>query len=102
MMDEIAQALYHASQNKLMCRIQMSGEPLSRVIHPYGICKTSANKIMIVCWQSMGFTGATGKAGYRNLVLEDCESVEIMDTNFAVDSNFNPADGQYKAWVYHI
>lgn len=101
-MEEITQLLYQASQQKRMCRIQMSGEPLSRVVHPYGICKTSGNKIMLVCWQSLGFTNATGKPGYRNLALANCESVEMMDDNFTVDKDFNPADGQYKEWVYHI
>jgi hypothetical protein len=102
MMDEIAQVLYHASQNKLMCRIQMQGEFLSRVIHPYGICKTAGNKVMLICWQSLGFTSSKGQPGYRNLSLENCQSVEIMDTHFVVDANFNPADAQYKEWIYHI
>ena len=102
MMDEIAQYLYRASQHKLMCRIQMRGEFLSRVIHPYGICKTSGNKIVLVCWQSLGFTGSKGQPGYRNLTLEDCENVEIMDSNFTVDPAFNPDDVQYKEWVFHI
>lgn len=101
-MEEITQLLYEASQQKRMCRIQMSGEPLSRVIHPYGICKTSANKIMLVCWQSLGFTSAKGQPGYRNLALTDCESVEMMETHFTVDKDFNPKDAMYKDWVYHI
>jgi len=102
MLEEITQQLYEASQKKRMCRIQMSGEPLSRVIHPYGVCKTTGNKIMLVCWQSLGFTGATGKAGYRNLRLTDVTSVEMMKTHFTVDPDFNPADGQYKEWVFHV
>ena len=102
MLEEITQQLWLASEKKLMCRIQMRGEPLSRVIHPYGICRTSGNKIMLVCWQSLGFTSAKGQPGYRNLTLTDCESVEIMDTHFTVDKNFNPADGIYKDWVYHV
>lgn len=101
-MEEITQLLYEASQRKHMCRIQMYGEPLSRVIHPYGICKTSGNKIMLVCWQSLGFTSAKGQPGYRNLVLDNVESVEMMDQHFTVDKDFNPADGQYKEWVYHL
>lgn len=102
MLEEITQELYEASQEKRMCRIQMNGEPLSRVIHPYGICRTSGNKIMLVCWQSLGFTSSTGKPGYRNLSLIDCESVEILEQHFTVDKDFNPADGQYRDWVYHI
>lgn len=100
--EKITQQLYNASQEKRMCRIQMRGEPLNRVIHPYGIFRTSTDKIMLVCWQSLGFTSATGKAGYRNLSLMDCLTVEIMDEYFSVDEGFNPADGQYKEWVYHV
>ena len=102
MIEEITQQLYEASQKKQMCRIQMRGEPLSRVIHPYGICRTSTDKIMLVCWQSLGFTNAKGQPGYRNLSLMECESVEIMDQVFTVDEGFNPADKQYCEWVYHI
>lgn len=102
MIEEITQQLYEASQRRQMCRIQMRGEPLSRVIHPYGICSTSTDKIMLVCWQSLGFTSAKGQPGYRNLSLMDCESVEIMDDHFTVDEGFNPDDKQYRDWVYHI
>lgn len=102
MIEEITQQLWEASQNKRVCRIQMRGESLNRVVHPYGICQTSANKIVLVCWQALGFTSSTGKAGYRNLMLEDCESVEILETHFQKLDDFNSEDGQYKDWVYHI
>jgi hypothetical protein len=102
MMEEITEQLWEASEKKQVCRIQMLGEPLSRVIHPYGICKTSVNKIVLVCWQSLGFTNAKGQPGYRNLVLEDLESVEILETHFQKRADFNPQDSQYKDWVFHI
>ena len=102
MTEEITQQLWAAADKKLVCRIQMHGEPLSRVIHPYGICQTSANKIVMVCWQSLGFTNAKGQPGYRNLLLADCESVEILETHFQKRDDFNPQDSQYKDWVFHI
>lgn len=102
MLEEITNRLYAASQEKRVCRIQMRGEPLSRVIHPYGICRTSGDKIVLVCWQALGFTNAKGQPGYRNLPLPDCESVEILEQHFSVDEGFNPEDGQYKEWVYHV
>lgn len=101
-MEEITQQLWEASEKKRVCRIQMQGEPLSRVIHPYGICQTSANKIVLVCWQSLGFTNAKGQPGYRNLILSDCESVEVLETHFQKRDDFNPQDSQYKNWVFHI
>lgn len=102
MLEEITQQLYEASQRKRVCRIQMRGEPLSRVIHPYGICRTSGDKIILVCWQSLGFTSAKGQPGYRNLQLLECESVEITDQHFSVDDGFNPADSQYSEWIFHL
>lgn len=102
MLEEITQQLYEASQEKRMCRIQMRGEPLSRVVHPYGIYRTSTDKIMLVCWQSLGFTSAKGQPGYRNLSLLDCVGVEILNETFVIDEGFNPQDKQYCEWVYHV
>jgi hypothetical protein len=102
MIEEITQQLWEASEKKRVCRIQMKGEPLNRVVHPYGIGQTSANKIVLVCWQSLGFTNAKGQPGYRNLVLADCENVEVLETHFQKRDDFNAKDSQYKNWVFHI
>lgn len=101
-MEEIAKQLWQASEAHKACRITMKGEPLTRLVHPYGICRTSANHIVLVCWQVMGFTKAGGKAGYRNLILENVDLVEILDKKFVVQPDFNPDDSQYKEWVYHL
>lgn len=101
-MEEITQLLWNASEKKRACRLQLSGEPLPRTVHPYGICRTSRNQIVLVCWQVMGFTKAGGKVGYRNLVLDDLEEVEILDDHFQKRDDFHASDGQYKEWVYHI
>lgn len=85
-----------------MCRIRLMGEPITRTIHPYGICRTSANRIVLVCWQSMGFTKAGGREGYRNLILQDIEEVEMLELHFQKRDDFNAEDSQYKEWVYHI
>ena len=100
--EEITNCLWRASDQKKACRIRLEGEPLPRTIHPYGICRTSAGKIVLVCWQTMGFTKAGGKEGFRNLLLDDIEEVEILESHFSVDAGFNVADSQYREWVYHI
>jgi WYL domain len=102
MLEDITQQLWQASEARRICRITMKGEPLTRTVHPYGICRTSANRIVLVCWQALGFTKAGGKEGYRNLLLDDIEEVEQLETRFHVDEGFNPNDGQYKEWVYHV
>jgi hypothetical protein len=50
----------------------------------------------------MGFTKAGRTAGYRNLALREIAEVEILDDKFRKRDDFNPLDGQYKEWVFHI
>lgn len=101
-MDEIVQTLYQASRERRVCRVTMNGEPLTRVVHPYGICRTAGGRVVLVCWQTLGFTRAGGKEGYRNLVLEDIAEVEVLEKRFRAQRDFNPDDDQYKEWVYHV
>lgn len=101
-MEAITQLLWQAAERHKACRIILRGEPLSRVVHPYGVCRTSANTLVLVYWQALGFTAAGGKAGFRNLRLSKVMDVVILDTGFGVSPDFNPADGQYQEWVFHI
>lgn len=57
---------------------------------------------MLVCWQELGFTKAGRTAGYRNLKLADIETIEITELHFVKRDDFNPLDGQYKDWVFHV
>jgi len=100
--EEITQTLWQATEKRKTCRITLEGEPIPRVVHPYGICRTPKNVIVLVCWQAMGFTGAGGKAGFRNLKLSRILDVEILDAGFRVSPDFNSADDQYQEWVFHI
>jgi len=102
MIEEITQQLWQASEKKRACRIKLKGEFLPRTIYPYGVARTSGNKIVLVCWQAMGFTKAGGKEGYRNLTLEDVIEVELINFHFQRRDDFNPNDSQYKEWVFHI
>ncbi|MEM7298730.1 MAG: WYL domain-containing protein [Bacteroidota bacterium] len=101
-MEEIIKQLWRASDERRECRIVREGEPFPRVIQPYGVCQTSRGKIMVVGKQTAGFTKAGREAGYRNLDLGRIQEVEILDSEFAVDPDFNPDDPQYKEWIYHI
>jgi predicted DNA-binding transcriptional regulator YafY len=101
-LEEITQQLWEASESKKGCRISLDGEPLPRIVCPYGVCTTSRNQIVLVCWQTGGFTKAGGKEGYRNLQLDRIISIETLDWHFQKRTDFNSTDGQYKDWVYHI
>ena len=98
----LSEQIYNATTQNRVCRLHMSGEPLGRTVHPYGICKTSGGKIVMVVWQSFGFTKPGGKEGYRNLLLEQIDDFEISADHFPKRTDFNPADSQYKEWVFHI
>jgi hypothetical protein len=50
----------------------------------------------------MGFTKPGGVAGFRNLVLENCDEIEMLEMHFKQQESFNPKDPQYKEWVFHI
>jgi hypothetical protein len=101
-LEESTQQLWQASVEKQMCRLLLNGEPLTRTVCPYGICTTTKNQVVLVCWQTIGFTKAGGKEGYRNLVLSDIIEIETLDQHFFKREDFNPKDGQYKEWVYSI
>jgi hypothetical protein len=101
-LEEITQQLYEASEKKRVCRILLKGEPITRTVHPHGIARTPKHQIVLVCWQSMGFTKAGGKEGYRNLQLDQIIELEILELHFQKRNDFNPDDKQYQEWVYHI
>ncbi len=101
-LEDITQQLWEASEKKRLCRLLLQGEPLTRTVCPYGICTTSKNQIVLVCWQTIGFTKAGGKEGYRNLQLDHIIEIETLDYHFQKRDDFNPDDGQYKEWVYHL
>jgi hypothetical protein len=101
-LEELTQQLWEASEHKKGCRISLSREPLPRTACPYGVCTTSRNQIVLVCWQTGGFTKVGSKEGYRNLQLDRIESIEALDWHFQKRTDFNSTDGQYKNWVYHI
>jgi hypothetical protein len=100
--EEITQQLWLASEKKRGCRVLLKGEPLTRNIFPYGIARTSRNRIVVVAWQTAGFTKAGGKEGYRNLSLDKFIELEMLESHFQKRDDFNPLDGQFKDWVYHI
>ena len=60
------------------------------------------DKIVLVCWQSMGFTKPGGKEGFRNIILDNIAEVEMLESHFKLSETFNPKDTQYKEWVFHI
>jgi hypothetical protein len=100
--EESTRLLYEAAHQRKVCNIQFKGEPEVRTIHPYGICKTTNNKIIIVCLQTSGYSESKKLPSYKNLPLKNCEEIEVSDMRFIVQNNFDPNDSLYKEWVFHI
>jgi hypothetical protein len=94
--------LYEAAHQRKVCQLQFKGEPEARTIHPYGICKTTNNRIIIVCLQTDGYSESKKLPSYKNLPLKNCEDVEVLDMRFIMQNNFDPDDPLYKEWVFHI
>ena len=101
-MEEIIKLLWNASDERKACRVNLDGEPFPRIIHPYGVCQTSARKIVVVCKQVGGYTKGGGFEGYRNLILAKIKEVELLEKRFEIESDFDPASSQYHEWVYYI
>jgi len=101
-LQDLTQQLWQAAEQRKVCRLQLLREPVPRLVHVYGICQTTAKHVVCVCWQTHGFTKAEGREGYRNINLEKIDHVEVLAEGFPIRKDFNPADAQYKEWVFNI
>ena len=52
------------------------------ILPQFSICKTSTNKIALVCQQFVGFTKAGGGVDYGNLILKKIIDVEVFESFF--------------------
>lgn len=98
----VTKLLYEATRRRCICSLSLADEPEPRIVHPYGLCQTQRDKIMIICWQEDGYAGTSRLPGYRNLSLMRCSTVELLDRHFLVRGDFNPADTSYQEWVFHV
>jgi|GEM_PF-398829 len=98
----VTKLLYEATRRRLIVSLRLDNEPDARIVHPYGVCQTNRDKIMVICWQEAGYAGTSRLPGYRNLSLARCSTVELLDRYFLVRSDFNPADSSYQEWVFHV
>ncbi|MBL0741924.1 hypothetical protein [Chryseolinea lacunae] len=100
--EKITRALHEAAQQKKVCSVRLFKETGARVIHPYGVCRTKHNKIVIVCWQEYGFSVKSTGPGYRTLLLLECVTVKTLDRRFFARNDFSPDDPLYAEWIFHI
>jgi hypothetical protein len=100
--DEIIGRIREACRERKVCRVHLSGESDDRLINPHGICYSNKNKLMIVSIFVKGFSESNNPSLYRNLLLDNCEEVEVLSKHFTIDSQFNPGNAQYKNWKFHV
>jgi predicted DNA-binding transcriptional regulator YafY len=100
--NEIMQTLREACEEKTVCRIHLKGELDDRIIHPYGVCFSKKDKLLIVAFLASGYSESKNHSGYRNFLFENCERIELLDDTFDVDSDFNPFSDQYSGWLFHV
>jgi hypothetical protein len=100
---EIINTIKKACDNRKACEAILMGEPSGRIIHPHGICNTRRLEPVIVCVQVGGYSSKPKELPqFRNLSLDKCEEVVILEKKFRVDQNFNPDDEQYRDWLFHV
>jgi hypothetical protein len=100
--DEIMQTLREACAGKYVCRVHFKDEPDDRVIHPYGVCFSKKDKLLIVAVLAKGYSESKNQSGYRNFFFENCEHIEALYDSFDVDPGFNPFSDQYSGWLFHV
>lgn len=100
--DEIIQTLREACEGKNVCRIRFKEEPDDRIIHPYGVCFSKKDNLLIISILAHGYSDRKNQLGYRNFNFEKCEWVELTEDTFEIDPGFNPYSPQYSGWLFHV
>ncbi|MFZ6011251.1 MAG: hypothetical protein ACOYXT_12965 [Bacteroidota bacterium] len=99
---EIIKSLKQACEGFRMCRVHFQKEPYSRLIHPHGIAYTRKREVVIVCFQVAGYSKSQKLPEFRNLMINRCERIEVLNEKFKAHPKFNPLDHQYLDWMFHV
>jgi hypothetical protein len=100
--ETITNQLWEAANARSICSLKLKGEETHRLVHPHGIFRSKQKKLAIVCWQKSGFSEKGASSGYKNVSLEKCETVMVLNKKFVRRKDFNPDDDQYGEWIFHI
>ena len=94
--------LRRACAEQKVCHVKYRDEPSARLIHPMGICLTLNRKLVIVCCQEEVHGMSTGIAlQLRNLPIEDCEHIHIIERKFNVSPEF--IEKKFcNEWLFHV
>ena len=101
-LEAITKQLWAASNSRNICSVKLEGETGHRLIYPHGIYMSKQKKLTIACWQKAGFTRKGLAEGFKNLLLENCETVLVLNKRFYKRRDFDPSDHRYGEWLFHI
>jgi hypothetical protein len=101
-LETITKQLWTAATSRHICSLKLAGEEGFRLVHPHGVFMSQHKKLTIACWQRSGFSEKGVAEGYKNLSLEKCENVMVLNKKFTKRRDFNPEDEQYGEWLFHI
>lgn len=102
MLESIVQQLQQAVEQRKVCHVKLWDEPSSRKVEPHGIFQSRTKKVMMVVWQTAGFSGSNPLPGYRNLMVQDIESLFLLGEHFTPRTDFNPKDSGYYRWFFNV
>ncbi len=101
-LEAFTKQLWAASNSRSICSVKLAGENGYRLIYPHGVFMSKQKKLTIACWQKSGFTLQGAAEGFKNLSLENCETVMMLNKKFYKRRDFNAADTKYGEWLFHI
>ena len=101
-LEAITKHLWGAATSRSICSVKLIGENGYRTVYPHGIFMSKQKKLTMVCWQKSGFSAKGQPEGYKNLQVEKCENVMVLNKKFTKRRDFNPKDDQYGVWLFHI
>lgn len=101
-LEAITKQLFSAANSRSICSLKMMNEEGYRLVCPHGVFMSNKKKLMIACWQRSGVSEKGMTEGYKNLSLEHCENVLVLNKKFIKRRDFNPEDVQYGKWLFHI
>jgi hypothetical protein len=101
-LEAITKQLWAAATARNICSIKMKHENGFRLVHPHGVFMSKQKHLIIACWQKSGFSEKGVTTGYKNLSLEKCETVMVLNKKFTKRRDFNPKDDQYGEWLFHV
>ncbi len=95
---DVNDMLCEAMRERRTVTIRRSKDPpgTTRTGEPYAIYESSAGNILFHLYQTAGYTSsAPPPPKWRPFTLRDIDSVEVHDTRFDVQADYNPANRKF-------